>query len=549
MERTVAKREVHYVLPLIVAYGLATILAYLRDASIAAIFGATGQSDAYFIGTFIPILITTILISGSVVPAFLPAFTRHNNDRVTGSRVVSATVTVAVLSLAAMILVIFLGAKQVIHLLAPSWTGMQLQTATALLRISIPSALALGVSAILAAAGNAQHRYLVPPLTQAASNATAILFTVFLGHRLGIVAPAYGLLVGSVLQMLAQVYATVRIGLRLTPALSAPDGTLREIGIALMPMVLFSFLAQSVPLLERWLASNLPQGGLSQLSYAAKLALVPIAVITTASSLVSFVAMSHASTSEDLLALREALSRGARLLGYLLAMSTVALIALARPLVDITLRRGEFSPHDAAITASLLAIYALGIVPNGLSTLLTRSFQARGAYWIPLQTGILTTATYLGSGWVFFHHWGVLGLAAAFSFGQVMGATLLHVRQPPVLRSITWGTLRHAMAILLGACLAFCSVFAIGRGVVSAGLHGHAGSLALLVTGTVTMVAAAVIGARLFRITEGRFIEDWLRTLTLRPNQRRRSISEVRAGATQMHATIVVPECESARRR
>src|SRR5258708_5559609 len=47
-------------------------LAYLRDAGVAALFGASRATDAFFVGTFPAMVLYTVVIAGSFVPALMP---------------------------------------------------------------------------------------------------------------------------------------------------------------------------------------------------------------------------------------------------------------------------------------------------------------------------------------------------------------------------------------------------------------------------------------------------------------------------------------------
>src|SRR5438552_1393605 len=57
---------------LIVLTGVGYFLAYLRDAGVAALYGASPITDAFFVGTFLPATLYTVVIIGSLVPALLP---------------------------------------------------------------------------------------------------------------------------------------------------------------------------------------------------------------------------------------------------------------------------------------------------------------------------------------------------------------------------------------------------------------------------------------------------------------------------------------------
>src|SRR5215831_4523470 len=47
---------------------------YARDAAVAAWFGASAVTDAFFVATIIPTAIAAVAISGTLAPALLPVF-------------------------------------------------------------------------------------------------------------------------------------------------------------------------------------------------------------------------------------------------------------------------------------------------------------------------------------------------------------------------------------------------------------------------------------------------------------------------------------------
>jgi putative peptidoglycan lipid II flippase len=278
-------------------------------------------------------------------------------------------------------------------------------------------------------------------------------------------------------------------------------------------MLIYSTLAQIVPILERWLASGAPVGQLSSLVYAMKLTSMPVTVISTSSVIVSFVGMSQDNARHNLIALRETLVRGARLTTYLLLMATIGLVFLGGPLVDMTLRRGEFTRSDANLTAGLLAVYALGIVPGGLAVILTRSYQARGELWIPLRTGVANTILYFGFSVLLFRYWGVFGLAAAFSISQLANALLLEFHQPSELRVLDRTSLRFAGVLLLMSGLTSGLIIGISQLLAFSGTTGRTKDVALLVLGGIAILGASTWVGRQLRVKEGILIGNWLKRL------------------------------------
>src|SRR5262245_17420436 len=49
-------------------------VGYARDAAVAAWFGASAVTDAFFVATIIPTSIAAVAVSGTLAPALLPVF-------------------------------------------------------------------------------------------------------------------------------------------------------------------------------------------------------------------------------------------------------------------------------------------------------------------------------------------------------------------------------------------------------------------------------------------------------------------------------------------
>jgi putative peptidoglycan lipid II flippase len=421
--------ERRYLPALLIAFGLANLSAYGRDATIAAVFGANARTDAYFIGAFLPTLLTTILVLESTVPALLPTFSRLAADSAATRKLLRTVLAIGVAVLACAFAAIWMATDSVVRLLAHGWQTGQVHTAASLLRITSASLVPLGAGAVIAAVLNVRHRYLTPPLGMILMNGTVIAATLVLGGRLGIYAPAWGILAGSCVYLALQIWAVGQLGLERGHAhVDVPLGT---VGRAMLPTLIFSFVVQNVTIVERWLASTLPAGRISYLTYAGKLMMSPLLVVTAAGGLVAFVAMSHAAAAGDEEAFWASLVRSARALTILLAAATVMLIVLRLPIVQLTLQHGHFTAGDASVTSDLLGIYALGLVPNGLAWLMYRSLQSRGRYWESLGVAAAVACLYVACAVALFRVWGLQGIATAFPISQVAACGLLYARQWP----------------------------------------------------------------------------------------------------------------------
>jgi putative peptidoglycan lipid II flippase len=264
------------------------------------------------------------------------------------------------------------------------------------------------------------------------------------------------------------------------------------------------------------LASTLPAGQISYLVYAAKLMMSPLLVITATGGLLAFVAMSHASARGEQEVFQASFVRSARVLIILLAMATLALLILRRPIVELALQHGRFTVHDTDITATLLAIYALGLLPNGISWLLLRSLQSRGRYWQAVQIALVVAGIYVGSVVLLFHLWGLFGIAAAFPVSQSASVVVLSVRQPDYLQLSAAIEPRFARSIAL-LCVAISILLAalqIGSETLRFGVTGDA--LLSLIGGVAIVLGGLLFGLQLLRVPEGKLFRAWVGMATRR---------------------------------
>ncbi|MGB8845706.1 MAG: lipid II flippase MurJ, partial [Terracidiphilus sp.] len=97
----------------------------------------------------------------------------------------------------------------------------------------------------------------------------------------------------------------------------------------------------------------------------------------------------------------------------------VLLIAGARPLVRIAYQHGRFGPHDTAIVATVLAMYAVQIPFYVTSRVYYRFIVAMRRTDLVLYCGLLNLGLDIVLNLVLMHWFGVAGIALATSLWTV----------------------------------------------------------------------------------------------------------------------------------
>lgn len=283
---------------------VAALLGLVRDQAIARLFGASHASDAFLIAWTVPEMAATLLIEDGMALLLVPAFSLALTRRAEGGHVQDPVRTLvadtlprlsAALACAGGLLV--WGAPWAVGVLAPGLDDPRL--AVDCTRLTAVTVLTFGITGYFSAALRAHGRFLAPAGVYIAYNIGIIGMTLALHSVWGVRAAAAGVAVGSLLMVLTLLPTFVR----LMPGRSGRR-TVRGGGSALLgatvlaPVVLFVVCRQSQVFVERFLASSLPDGAISHLNYAQKVAQLPM-VLSMMICTVTFPVVARATAAGD----------------------------------------------------------------------------------------------------------------------------------------------------------------------------------------------------------------------------------------------------------
>jgi putative peptidoglycan lipid II flippase len=224
--------------------------------------------------------------------------------------------------------------------------------------------------------------------------------------------------------------------------------------------VLFNF----IPLVERFLSSWLPVGGIALLNYAFKVDWLAYLVLVVPITTMIFPRLADAGAAGDtqrfLGALHLALKSA--LLALLPAMIFLSIAAPA--VIAVLYERGSFTTVHTAGTASILRIYLFGL-PGAAATLIL--FYALYALRLPagrVAAGVAGLLISLSVGWPAVRAWGAAGIAATHAVNFTALALLLGTYATRSLGRGCWRPLgSFAVRVSLAAATAFFAGHAMLR--------------------------------------------------------------------------------------
>jgi putative peptidoglycan lipid II flippase len=111
--------------------------------------------------------------------------------------------------------------------------------------------------------------------------------------------------------------------------------------------------------------------------------------------------------------------------GLVVLLGAAFVVAYAPQIIELLFQRGAFHAGDTAATASVMRVYALGLLGHSLVGVLSRPFFSGRPTWFPAAVmGIGLTLTVL-AGALAAARWGAGGIAAANALGITLTAVLL----------------------------------------------------------------------------------------------------------------------------
>lgn len=491
------------------------VLGFLRDAYIAAAFGATGETDAFYAAFTIPDILNYLVAGGTLSITFIPIYTKHlaANDPEEGDRVFSTIATVMVLLLTVGVIVLGVAtpaiASRYLHKLRPDDLGLAIH----LSRVLLPAQIAFYVGGLASATLLARHRFVAASFAPLLYNLGTIVGGVLFGHRLGVSALAWGALGGAIAgPLLVQAFAAVRAGLRYRPRFDVRHADVKTWVMLSLPLMIGVSLVTADEWILRYFAAG-TQGAISQLSYARKLVWVPIAVAGQAVGQASMPFFARLFAEGKRQELASMVSNAARGSAVVAALAAGGLAAVAVPAVDLLFRRGHFDASQVAPTALYVAVFAIAIPLWGLQGILARAFYAAGDTFVPMAAGTLVTIAMVPVYAALNRTMGTPGLVVGSDLGILLHTASLFWLMPRRLPELQRGAL--IVQVLRGfavAGLAAAPAHIAARYIPTGHLGGHALDLARILVAAIVFATIALAIAGPMGVTDAAVLIDKVRT-------------------------------------
>ena len=369
---------------------LSRVMGLVRDKVISWQFGASVEADLYFAAFVVPDFINYLLAGGYVSITLIPLLARRfEEDEDDAWRFFSTVYCWTWIAIAMLAGLAWLFAPWLAPVSAPGFDEHQLERLAYFLRIILPAQIFFLPGACLSALLFLRRQFFIPALTPLVYNGAIILGGLLLPFD-GMEGFCWGVVAGAAVGAFLLPWIIVRRGgLRLEVNLRHP--LMKRFLIIALPLM----LGQSVVMLNeqfvRIFGSLAGEGAVSLLSYARRIAQVPVGIVAQAAAVASYPFLAKLLAQDDRQAFDNTL-RGA-LLGSLVLIIPLSawMVAAAGPTLGFIFEGGRFGAEHTLAATPLLQIMLLAVPLWAIQQLVGRAFYAHGDTLTPALAGTAVT--------------------------------------------------------------------------------------------------------------------------------------------------------------
>jgi putative peptidoglycan lipid II flippase len=415
------------------SFFVSAVLGAVRQVLLNARFGAGDTVSAYYAAAKLPETLFTLIAGGALWTAMIPVLVdaRRGGGGEAVRRLADIVLTAVLLTAIVIVVIGQLAAPLfVAEVLVPGFDEPTTGLTVRLTRLLLVHPLVIAVASVAMAVLNARNRFLLPAIAIAVHNLAEIagVAATWVIPSLGIYGPALGVIAGALLQGGLLFAALWRVEWRPGWSWAPKDTGLRAVVRLLIPTSLSLGVGYLGGVVDAAFASKAPEeSALPAIVNAWLLVGLPVRLIGFAAGQAVFPRLVAATAEPGPERFRVLTTRVGAAALLLSLPAAAGLVLLAQPVVRVLFEHGEFGADAGALTARVIAIYALGLPAYALTEVLTRSLVARRDTRTPLVTNIVQLSLRAAITFALLDRHGVEAIPVAFAVSSVVEAVILAV--------------------------------------------------------------------------------------------------------------------------
>ncbi|HNX00462.1 MAG TPA: murein biosynthesis integral membrane protein MurJ [Candidatus Cloacimonadota bacterium] len=416
-----------------IAVFFSRIIGLIRDQIMAYYFGTTFMNDAFNVSFNIVNLLRRLFGEGALSAAFVPIYNEIGIKENKQAQIRFALNVLSILTsfLLALTLIGIVFAPIIVKIASPGLIPQTSMLAIKLCRIIFPYLFFIGLSSTMIAILNSHDYFFMTGLSSALWNIgmiATILIPVWLGPitRAELIFQAgWGVVFGGFLQTIINFPYLKRLGYNFKIIYRFSGEALRTMWRRFIPSMIGIGIREINLYADIFMASFLPVGSISALSFGNRLMQLPLGIFAIATGTAVLPLFSRYTTEKNWEGLSESLRFASISLAYIMLPVTAIIIALGQDFVHILFRMGQFDQRATIMTYKALAAYSLGLLFFSLNQTLTPVFYANKDTKTPVKIAAWMAALNITLNFTLMQFLYHMGLALATSITAIVNYIIL----------------------------------------------------------------------------------------------------------------------------
>lgn len=402
------------------------IIGFAREISLSYFYGASNISDAYYIALTIPDVVFSFVVLG-ISTGFVPMYTKIENQlgSEAGQKFASNVINLLVLFSLFLIIMVEIFSLQIVKVFAAGFDEETLLLASNFTKITVLGIFFTGIIYVLNGFLQIKKSFIAPAMFGFIYNFFIIL-SIFLSYKYNLILLSVGSVVALLFQLLLLFIFIKKNDFKYTLILDFKNEHVILMLKLSLPLIIGVSVNQINILINKTLASQVGNGGISALNYADRINSFILTIIVMSISTIIFPMLSKASEEKRLQDFKKIIIESIGVINILIIPAAMGLMIFSTPVVELLFGRGAFDSNAVRLTSQALFFYSLGMLGIGLREILSKAFYSYQDTKTPMVNAVIGVVVNIFLSIIFSKYLGIGGLALATSISAFVTTGLLY---------------------------------------------------------------------------------------------------------------------------